>query len=85
MSAGRPEAALASLQRVARLNRRPMPSGKLIEAARSGTGDKARGQLAHMFVPELRRTTLLLWLIWAVCAFCYYGKCGSWEYREIKD
>jgi hypothetical protein len=54
-----------------------LPSGKLIDASAGhgtlGGGDKSRGQLAHLFVPELRRTTLLLWLIWAINAFCYYG------------
>jgi len=73
MRAGRPDLALESLQRVARLNGRALPQGRLIETCRAGNNDKHRGQLAHLFVPELRTTTTLLWLIWAINAFCYYG------------
>ncbi|PIO54699.1 hypothetical protein TELCIR_23931, partial [Teladorsagia circumcincta] len=32
-----------------------------------------RGDIADLLSPDLRRTTLLLWVIWAVNAFSYYG------------
>ena len=32
-----------------------------------------RGRLADLFIPELRLTTSLLWVIWLACAFSYYG------------
>ena len=32
-----------------------------------------RGRLKDLFNREFRRTTLLLWLIWAGCSFVYYG------------
>lgn len=73
MGAGRPEEALHTLQRVARLNGRALPAGKLIDAGGIGKPEH-RGRLRHLFQPDLLRTTLLLWLIWAVNAFCYYGR-----------
>ena len=33
----------------------------------------SRGRLRDLLSRELRRTTLLLWLIWAGCSFVYYG------------
>ena len=32
-----------------------------------------RGRLRDLLSRELRRTTLLLWLIWTGCSFVYYG------------
>ena len=33
----------------------------------------SRGRLADLLSKDLRRTTVMLWLIWAVAAFSYYG------------
>lgn len=32
-----------------------------------------RGRLKDLFSKDLRKTTLLLWVIWAGCSFVYYG------------
>uniref|UniRef100_A0A183U1K9 MFS domain-containing protein n=1 Tax=Toxocara canis TaxID=6265 RepID=A0A183U1K9_TOXCA len=37
-----------------------------------GTANQ-RGNVASLFVRELRITTLLLWFIWCANSFCYYG------------
>ena len=43
--------------------------GRLVVEGPNGT----RGSFKALLSPSLRRTTLLLWFIWASCAFCYYG------------
>nr|CAD2171043.1 unnamed protein product [Meloidogyne enterolobii] len=71
VAAGRPDLAISSLQRIAKLNRRSLPPGRLIE------GNKAtingRGKLFDLFSPTLAGTTFRLWILWTVNAFCYYG------------
>ncbi|XP_055958029.1 synaptic vesicle 2-related protein isoform X1 [Patella vulgata] len=62
--------AVATLERVARENGKPMPAGKLVEPV---TENIKRGQYKDLFIPEIRVTTVLLWIIWLVCAFSYYG------------
>ncbi|WAR02689.1 SVOP-like protein [Mya arenaria] len=32
-----------------------------------------RGSVRDLFIPELKKTTLILWVIWLVSAFAYYG------------
>ncbi|KAK6046251.1 hypothetical protein COOONC_16244, partial [Cooperia oncophora] len=71
MASGHPEKALATLQKAAKENRVKLPEGKLV-AGHSRTTEK-RGDIIDLLSPDLRRTTLLLWLIWAVNAFSYYG------------
>uniref|UniRef100_A0A914VPD8 Major facilitator superfamily (MFS) profile domain-containing protein n=1 Tax=Plectus sambesii TaxID=2011161 RepID=A0A914VPD8_9BILA len=68
---GRPDLAYATLQRVASENGVQLPPGKLIDS--SSVDDNRRGRVADLFIPELRRTTLLLWFIWCTNAFSYYG------------
>jgi len=72
MASGKPELAYKTLERVAKQNGRQMPKGKLIESSSTKKSDH-RGKLVNLFDDELRKTTLLLWFIWAVNAFSYYG------------
>ncbi len=65
---GRSDEAQAVLEQVARENGKPAPARKLATIAPgkpASTGDLLR--------PELRRTTLLLWLIWFAISLGYYG------------
>lgn len=71
MTSGKQELAYKTLQRVARQNGRTMPAGKLIEC--SSRNPENRGNISNLFADELLKTTLLLWFIWAVNAFSYYG------------
>jgi MFS family permease len=71
MASGNTELAYATLQRVARDNGKTLPRGKLIE--HPNHNPEHRGHISNLFVPELFTTTLLLWFIWAINAFCYYG------------
>lgn len=70
MTRGNRERALATLERIAKDNGKPMPLGKLIEPSSKAT---SRGSLRELFIPELKKTTLILWIIWLVSAFSYYG------------
>uniref|UniRef100_A0A7E4VKE4 MFS domain-containing protein n=1 Tax=Panagrellus redivivus TaxID=6233 RepID=A0A7E4VKE4_PANRE len=71
MASGDTEGAYSTLQRVARDNGMTMPKGKLVE--HPNHNPEHRGHISNLFVPDLFKTTLLLWFIWAVNAFCYYG------------
>lgn len=62
--------ALATLERIAKENGKPMPLGKLVEPSLKGV---KRGSVKDLFIPELKRTTIILWSIWLVSAFSYYG------------
>ncbi|ETN79367.1 hypothetical protein NECAME_09865 [Necator americanus] len=64
MACGRPEKALATLQKAAKENRVKLPDGRLAEQ---------RGDISNLLSRDYRSTTLLLWFIWAVNAFSYYG------------
>lgn len=70
---GLPDRAMATLERVARANGKPMPRGKLADVVAEADGPVKRGRLRDMFVPELRVTTILLWLIWFADGLVYYG------------
>lgn len=70
MTRGNRERALATLERIAKENGKPMPLGKLVEPSAKAT---SRGSIKELFIPELRKTTLILWIIWLVSAFAYYG------------
>ncbi|GAB6023587.1 hypothetical protein CHUAL_008357 [Chamberlinius hualienensis] len=67
---GNYDKALATLKTIAMENKKPMPPGRLIL---DDIQDVKRGRIQDLFIPEMRKTTLLLWLIWFSCAFCYYG------------
>ncbi|XP_041377819.1 synaptic vesicle 2-related protein-like [Gigantopelta aegis] len=75
LTRGNPERAYATIAKIAAENNKPMLLGKLAEPiVKSGsTQEIKRGQFMDLFTPELRRTTVLLWIIWLVNAFSYYG------------
>ncbi|KAL4223272.1 hypothetical protein ACF0H5_016744 [Mactra antiquata] len=70
MTRGNRARALTTLERIANENGKPMPLGKLVEPTTKGV---KRGSVKDLFIPELRRTTVILWAIWLVSAFAYYG------------
>lgn len=78
-ASGRPELARRTLERVARINGREMPKGKLVDMElqdmsinREARGKEdavigaKRGRLCDLFVADLAKSTLLLWFIWWV-------------------
>ncbi|XP_068191197.1 synaptic vesicle 2-related protein-like [Antennarius striatus] len=65
---GNTEKAMATLQRIAKENGKTMPQGKVITHEQ-----KDRGEIKDLFTPEFRRSTLLLWFIWFVISFSYFG------------
>ena len=80
---GHTEKALATLERIAKDNGKPMPLGKLVEPSTKALN---RGSIKELFIPEFRRTTILLWIIWLVSAFSYYGiVLMTTELFEISD
>ncbi|XP_028254569.1 putative transporter SVOPL isoform X2 [Parambassis ranga] len=78
VSAGNTEAAVKTLQRIAKMNRACLPPGCLVEPAA-----RERGSWKTLLSPSLRRTSLLLWYSWFVASFAYYGSVlGSSELLE---
>ncbi|NXA85027.1 SVOP protein, partial [Melanocharis versteri] len=59
VSTGNTAAALATLQRIARMNGANMPEGQLRERAK-----ERRGRFKDLIHPKYRRTTLQIWIIW---------------------
>jgi len=72
MTSGKQAQAYLTLERIALMNGRPLPNGKLIESSSSMKSEN-RGKFNQLLSGELFKTTILLWVIWAVNAFCYYG------------
>ncbi|XP_046340133.2 synaptic vesicle 2-related protein-like [Haliotis rufescens] len=70
---GQTEKAFATIQRIAKDNGKPMPLGRLLEPHAQSSKPIRRGRISDLFTPEYRITTGLLWVIWLVCAFSYYG------------
>ncbi|XP_040516780.1 putative transporter SVOPL isoform X1 [Gallus gallus] len=68
VSTGNNAAALATLQRIAKMNRATMPEGALQEPPR-----ERRGRFKDLLHPKYLRTTLQIWIIWLGIAFAYYG------------
>ncbi|XP_025939719.1 putative transporter SVOPL isoform X2 [Apteryx rowi] len=68
VSTGNDEAAVATLRRIARMNRATMPEGILREPA-----NESRGRFKDLIHPKYLRTTLQIWIIWLGIAFAYYG------------
>ncbi|KFP86214.1 Putative transporter SVOPL, partial [Acanthisitta chloris] len=68
MSTGNVAAALATLQRVAKVNGAAMPDGLLREPVK-----ERRGRFKDLIHPKYLRTTLQIWIIWLGIAFAYYG------------
>ncbi|CAD5217517.1 unnamed protein product [Bursaphelenchus okinawaensis] len=71
MASGKTEEAYQILAKVAKHNGKMLPAGKLVENVNHNPAH--RGNIANLFVDELFKTTILLWFIWAVNAFSYYG------------
>ncbi|XP_050728587.1 synaptic vesicle 2-related protein-like [Eriocheir sinensis] len=69
-TSGDSEKALATLKKIAEENGKPMLLGRLIV---DDVAQMNRGRIKDLLVQDLKWTTLLLWFIWASCAFCYYG------------
>ncbi|XP_074839920.1 putative transporter SVOPL isoform X2 [Carettochelys insculpta] len=68
VSTGNKEAAVATLQKIARLNHSAMPEGILVEPANA-----RRGRFRDLLDPKYLRTTLQIWIIWLGISFAYYG------------
>lgn len=68
VSAGNIQAAVKTLQKIAKMNRASLPPGRLVEPA-----ETERGNWKILLSPTFRRTTLLLWYSWFVASFAYYG------------
>ncbi|XP_070710109.1 putative transporter SVOPL [Pempheris klunzingeri] len=68
VSAGNVEAAVTTLQRIAKMNGASLPAGRLVEQA-----VEERGSWRILLSPTFRRTSLLLWYTWFVASFTYYG------------
>ncbi|RLW00156.1 hypothetical protein DV515_00009218 [Chloebia gouldiae] len=64
-------AALATLQRIARMNGVAVPEGQLREPAYPS--QESRGRFKDLIHPKYLRTTLQIWIIWLGIAFAYYG------------
>ena len=62
VASGQPDEALATLQRVAKENGKPMLLGRLVVDDSASLAP--RGRVTHLIRPELRKTSLLLWFIW---------------------
>ena len=62
VASGQPEEALATLQRVAKENGKPMLLGRLVVDDSANLAP--RGRVTHLIRSELRKTSLLLWFIW---------------------
>ncbi|XP_046387195.1 synaptic vesicle 2-related protein [Ischnura elegans] len=75
MASGNADEALETLKRVASENGHHMLLGRLVLEDTSPHGGSLyqRGRVWDLLIPEMRRTSLLLWFIWLSCAFCYYG------------
>jgi len=67
-SSGRPAEARAVLERVAAANGTTLPEGDL-----SAPAAAKPGRAADLFAPRVRRTTMLLWLVWFMISIGYYG------------
>ncbi|XP_073696158.1 synaptic vesicle 2-related protein-like [Garra rufa] len=65
---GREDKALDTLKYIAAVNRSSVPTGRLIANTQTD-----RGRIKDLFIPEYRKTTLLVWFIWFCNAFSYYG------------
>jgi len=69
-ASGNSDAALDTLGRIAGQNGKSMLLGRLVVDDTYGI---TRGRLADLLSKDLRRTTILLWIIWATASFSYYG------------
>lgn len=70
VQSGEPEKALETLRNIASENNKPMLLGRLVV---DDSNVEGQGRTKDLLIPQLRKTSILLWIIWTVCAFCYYG------------
>lgn len=70
-ASGHSDEALETLERIASDNGKPMLLGRLI--VEDEVHLYSRGRVRDLLNRDLRKTTLLLWLIWTGCSFIYYG------------
>ncbi|XP_044908748.1 putative transporter SVOPL isoform X1 [Felis catus] len=68
VSTGNTQAALATLEHIAKMNRSVMPEGRLVEPIL-----EKRGRFADLLDAKYLRTTLQIWVIWLGISFAYYG------------
>uniref|UniRef100_A0A8C4QVY4 SV2 related protein n=1 Tax=Eptatretus burgeri TaxID=7764 RepID=A0A8C4QVY4_EPTBU len=69
MVCGQTEKVLATLEWISRFNGVPLPAGTLM----AGIKQERLGRIQDLLCENQRRTTLLLWFIWFVTSFSYYG------------
>ncbi|XP_043234133.1 synaptic vesicle 2-related protein-like [Amphibalanus amphitrite] len=67
---GRPELAQATMDLLAAKNGRALPPGHL---ETSSANDESRGHFPDLLSRQNRRTSVLLWTLWMMVTFCYYG------------
>ena len=65
---GRIDEAKEILARIATVNGRPAPEGDLTVGER-----QAGSPVANLWVPQLRRVTVMLWITWFCISLAYYG------------
>ncbi|CAI6367334.1 unnamed protein product [Macrosiphum euphorbiae] len=68
---GQTDKAIETLKKVAYDNGKPMLLGRLV--VDDVVLEEKRGRFTDLLLPQLRVSSILLWFIWLVCAFCYYG------------
>jgi len=68
---GQTDKAIDTLKKVAHDNGKPMLLGRLV--VDDVVLEEKRGRFTDLLLPQLRVSSILLWFIWLVCAFCYYG------------
>ncbi|XP_060839119.1 synaptic vesicle 2-related protein isoform X1 [Rhopalosiphum padi] len=68
---GQTDKAIDTLKKVAHDNGKPMLLGRLV--VDDVVLEEKRGRFTDLLLPQLRVSSVLLWFIWLVCAFCYYG------------
>ncbi|XP_068405636.1 LOW QUALITY PROTEIN: putative transporter SVOPL [Eschrichtius robustus] len=68
VSTGNTQAALVTLERIAKMNRSVMLEGKLVEPIL-----EKRGRFTDLLDAKYLRTTLQIWVIWLGISFAYYG------------
>ncbi|XP_039368982.1 putative transporter SVOPL [Mauremys reevesii] len=68
VSTGNNKAAVATLERIAKMNRSVMPEGILVEPVH-----EKRGRFSDLLDSKYLRTTLQIWIIWLGISFAYYG------------
>ncbi|GMT21225.1 hypothetical protein PFISCL1PPCAC_12522, partial [Pristionchus fissidentatus] len=75
MSKGEDVKALETLMKVAKENGKQLPPGDLVasDAEKFHASNGGTTTIFSLLSPDLRKTTLLVWLIWMVNAFSYYG------------